>query len=67
MVAAAHEISGAGEFELIWRVPMARIGFYVAEFAKKHGVKHVGRKLDYAAALEYQRKKSNGGSTTSTN
>jgi hypothetical protein len=66
-LAAVHEVVTADDERLIWETPLARIGYYVAQAARKAGIKGVERKKDFAAALAILKKemeKANGTAKT---
>lgn len=57
IVAKVHGITGRTDFEIIWRIPLCSVGFYIAQYAKENGVKNVGRQPDEIKLLEFIKQK----------
>jgi hypothetical protein len=53
IVSKVHQITGRNEFYIKWRMPLAEIGFYIAQYAKENGEKGIGRRHDEAAMLNF--------------
>jgi hypothetical protein len=57
LIAVGARISNRTDFDVLWRVPLAAVGFYFAQYLRENGVKGIGRQLDVKAAMDYIKSK----------
>lgn len=56
------EVTNATEEQIMWEMPLTRVGFYVAQHQKKNGVKGIERRKNYSEVIKRlrQKRKNNG-------
>jgi hypothetical protein len=57
VVSICSKVTNLTPFDIIWRLPLAAVGFYTAQLAMENGEKGVGRKQNFKAALDLIRQK----------
>jgi len=58
LVLTVSDVTNAGEFEIIWRIPFTRIGFYVIQALRKAGKSGIERKENWEKVFKLLRSKN---------